>query len=434
MQDPNRVSDRYVDVLLHRITSTNEVWDTVSGVSLGELDPRKDPKRTLNVLALKGGAMAESMLDDLGQEATGKLLGALREENRGSTYDRAAVLGAANRVGIDLSSWLDLWIDQTRLPGFLLGDVHYYRLPDEGASPRYQLRVVVRNDEPADGLLRLEYRTETQNTQNARNNRQRGEPVRVAGRSAIEIGLVTSEPLSAVRVAPYLALNRDPFNVPLPTLDAQKTVDEPAFSGTRPAEWAASSDGSIVVDDLDPGFEVEESGDRGMLRVAGKGVAANLDAGLPVAQDGGRGLRSARWSRMTYADAFGRYRHTMAVVRKGSGKRTACFTLTLPTAGSWEVEYYVPGWRRPASGGAGPSRGKWQLAIEGGSARQTASLDADAASAPGWNSVGRFDLAAGEVKVRVSDETEGEYVQADAIRFRPAVGKAAPASLVSSTR
>jgi hypothetical protein len=430
MQDPNRVSDRYVDVLMHRIVSTNEVWDTVSGVSLRELDPRKDPKRTLNVLALKGGAMADSMLDDLGHVATGKLLGALREGHRGSTYDRAAVLETGGRVGIDLSAWLDLWIDQTELPGFLLGDVRYYRLSDEGASPRYQLRVVVRNDEPADGLVRLEYRIESKNT---RVTRQRSEPVRIAGRSAVEIGLVTSEPLSAVRVAPYLALNRDPFNVPLPTLDAQKLVDEPPLAGARPAEWVASADGAIVVDDLDPGFSVDESGDRGMLRVAGRGAAANLDAGLPVAQDGGRGLRSPRWSRMVYADAYGRYRHTMAVVRKGSGTRGATFAAVLPHGGSWEVEYHVPGWRRGPAGKTGPSRGKWQLAIEGGSAQQTASLDADAASV-GWNSVGRFDLAAGDVKVRVSDETDGEYVQADAIRFRPAVGAAPAGSLVSSTR
>jgi len=429
MNDPNRVSDRYVDVLMHRITSTHEVWDTVSGVSLRELDPRQDPKRTLNVLALKGGAMAESMLDELGHETTGRLLGALRDGHRGTTYDRAAVLETGGRIGVDLSTWLDLWIDQTELPGFLLGDVRYYRLPDEGASPRYQLRVVVRNDEPADGLVRLEYRTESQNT---RATRQRGEPVRVPARSAVEIGLVSSEPISAARVAPYLALNRDPFNVPLPELDAQKLVAEEPLAGARPAAWAQPTDGAIVVDDLDPGFSVEESSDRGMLRVAGRGGEVDLDAGLPVAQDGQRGLRSRRWSRMTFADAWGRYRHTMVVVRKGTGERAASFAAVLPQGGSWEVEYHVPGWKRGA-GGAGPSRGNWRIVIEGGSARHEASLDADAAGT-GWNSLGRFELGAGDVKVRVSDETDGEYVQADAIRFRPAVGATPAGSLAAAAR
>ncbi len=421
MADPNRVSDSYADVLIHRITSTNEVWDTVSGTSLRDLVPRDDPKRTLNVLALKGGAMAESMLDELGQETTGRLLGTLRAGHRGSTYDRDAVLAAGASVGIDLASWLDLWIDETELPGFVLGDVHYHRLPDDGASPRYQLRVVVRNAEPAAGLVRVEYRTEGQNPSTPR---QRGAPVRVSGASAVEIGLVTAEPLAAARIAPYLALNRDPFNVPLPTLDAQKVVEEQPLNGGRPFEWVEPQDGAIVVDDLDPGFTVEEGEGRGMLRVAGRGHGENLDAGLPVAQDGGMGLRSRRWSRMIYADAWGRYRHTMAVVRKGAGQRLASFTAKLPSAGSWELEYYVPGWRRGRAGTASP--GTWHIAIEGGSGRHEATLDA--AAGTGWNSLGRFDLAAGEVTVRVSDETDGEYVQADAIRFRPAAAAAVAAA------
>jgi hypothetical protein len=271
----------------------------------------------------------------------------------------------------------------------------------------------VRNAEPADGLVRLEYRTEGQEPSTPR---QRSAPVRVPAESAVEIGLVTAEPLGSVRIAPYLALNRDPFNVTLPALDAEKVVAEEPLSGGRPVDWAPARDGAIVVDDLDQGFSVEETGGRGMLRVAGRGAQADLDAGLPVAQDGSVGLRSRRWSRMTYADAWGRYRHTMAVVRKGAGKRSASFTTSLPASGSWEVEYHVPGWRRGRPGAA--SRGTWRIVIEGGSDRHEAALDADAAGT-GWNSLGRFDLDAGEVTVRVSDETDGDYVQADAIRLRP---------------
>ena len=37
----------------------------------------------------------------------------------------------------------------------------------------------------------------------------------------------------------------------------------------------------------------------------------------------------------------------------------------------------------------------------------------------GWNSLGRFDLASGEVRVELSDQTEGRYVYADAIRWTP---------------
>ncbi len=45
-------------------------------------------------------------------------------------------------------------------------------------------------------------------------------------------------------------------------------------------------------------------------------------------------------------------------------------------------------------------------------------VDFDAASAtPGWNEIDAFDLTAGPVRVAVSDETSGNAVVADAIRW-----------------
>ena len=94
MRDTNRVSDDYSDVLVHNIISTNKVWDTVVDVSLLELDPDEDPERAINVLSLKGGAMAQSMLDDLGHEKTGQFLAALREDHEGGLYTRDDVVVA----------------------------------------------------------------------------------------------------------------------------------------------------------------------------------------------------------------------------------------------------------------------------------------------------------------------------------------------------
>jgi ABC-type transport system involved in multi-copper enzyme maturation permease subunit len=414
MRDPDRVSDNYSEVLIHRIVSTNKVWDTVVDVSLLELDPAEDPERAINVLSLKGGAMAKSMLDELGREKTGQFLAALREEHLGEVYTREGVVAAGQTVGEDLAGWLDLWIDQTDLPGFKLGDVRYHRLADgEDGSMQYQLLATVRNGEDAPGLVRLEYRIEEENRFGSW---EKADPVSIPGFGAVEVGLVTSNPLRVARVAPYLALNRDPFNVPLPQLDQEKIVEEEPFVGTREIEWAPEETAAIVVDDLDEGFSVEESEDRSLFRFGGRGSDdEDLDNGLPIATEG---LSSTRWSRMTSADAFGKYRRTMAVVRAGEGQRSAAFRTELPGGGAWELELYLPGVRSGARRRTAREPGTWKLTIEDDAGTQEVEFDATAGER-GWNSLGSFEIGPGEVVVRLSDETDGDYIEADAIRLTP---------------
>ena len=424
MQDPNRVSDSYSEVLIHRITSTNKVWDTVTGVSLTELDPRQDPERALNVLALKGGAMAQSILDDLGREKAGQFLGALRNRRLGQSYTREDVVAAGEQVGEDLESWLALWIDETDLPGFTLSDVRYHRLEDaDDGSPNYQLLITVRNGEQPAGLVKLEYRTESQR---AASRRQAADPIKISGQSAMEIGLVISEPLRSARIVPYLAHNRDPFNVSLPPLDEERIVADEPFAGGRPVEWTPRESNAIVVDDLDGPceettncFTVEETGTGSRLRVAASGREdEDLDQGLPVSR-GDRGSTN-RWSRMTYPDAFGKYRHTMALVSSGKGAKLASFRAAIPRAGQWELEFHLPA--KSTRGSLSRDRGNWKLTIEDSSGSQEVSFNAEGGD-PGWNSVGIFEIADGEVHVRVSDETDGgQYVLADAIRWVPAEG------------
>jgi hypothetical protein len=415
MGDDDRIGDTYVEVLVHLLTSTPQAWNTVLGHSLIELDPWEDPKRTLDALLLKGGAMSQSLLDAFGREKTGRLLGTLRERQAGRAYRREDVVAAGHEIGENLEPWLDLWIEQTELPGFTLGEVTYCRLEDgPDGTPRYQARVTVRNEEQPTGLLRLEYRLEAGE---GAGRREQTEPVIVGGKSAVEIGLVTSTPLRILRVAPYFALNRDPFAVPLPPLDAERKVAEEPFSGSRPAAWEPPAGGPIVVDDLDAGFAVEERDERALLRVAGRGDSEEqLDQGLPIT----RVLSATRWSRKADTRAYGKYRRTVAVVRAGEGSRHAVFSAELPEVGSWELELYLPA---ALAEGSKRRPGTWQLVVEDAAGgRREVAFDAGTGQ-DGWNSLGRFDLPRGAVRVIISDRTEGDYVVADAIRLTPTAAR-----------
>ncbi len=410
MQNRNRISDSYADVLIQRIASTNEVWDTMSRVKLSEIDPRNDPKETLHVLALKGGAMAESMLDGMGKRQTGRFLAALRERRSGSAYTREDILLAGDDIGEDLSTWLELWIDQTDLPGFWAENLRYYRLTDDDTgAPRYQLLVTLRNGEAPAGLVRVEYRTKGGVT-----GRQRSDPITIPGNSAVEFGLVLSEPLEWLRVWPYLALNRTPFNLTIPVYDPDRLRDDEPFHGERVVE-VAGGDGSFIVDDLDAGFSIEVDDAGKGLRATGSKDEKDLDAGLPPIE--GAKAR-ADWSRYVHPDAYGKYRRTAAVVSKGKGEKRAVFAAEMPESGRWELSFHLPAEQRSGLMAKRRDRGSWTLVLDDGTGTRDIEFDAEESDS-GWNSLGVFDIASGTVRLIVSNKTDGSYVLADAIRWTP---------------
>lgn len=412
------------DALIQTVTSRAEVWDAVLGVSLVQLDPWKEPRRSLDVLTLKGGAMARSMIDGLGRSKSGQLLAAVRQRSTGRNFDREDVVAAGHEVGEDLEPWLDLWLDETQLPGFTLGQVSLDRIR-EGAdgAPRYQMLVTVRNEEPTPGLLRLSYRKGDPKKERAPFGEggphpdDESAPVRIEGLSAVEIGVVTGELPYDVRVLPYLALNRGAFNVPLPDVDEERIVSAEPFQGSRSLSWSPPEDEAVIVDDLDPGFRVIETEARQMWRFGAKEGDTETDQGLPVA-DQFRGA-PPHWSRQTNPEAWGKYRHTTAVVKPGKGDRKAEFTARIDRPGPWRLEWHFPQAKR---GDEGQSRrrklGKWKIEMTSGGDREALTFDADAAE-DGWNSLGTFELAQGDVAVSLSDETDGARVIADAVRWTP---------------
>ena len=411
MQNPNRISDSYADVLIDRIAATNKVWDAMSRVKLSEIDPRNDPEETLYVLAVKGGAMAESMLDGMGKRQAGRFLAALRERRSGSGYTREDILLAGDDIGEDLSTWLELWIDQTDLPGFWAEDVRYFRLTDDDTgAPRYQLLLTLRNGEATAGMVRVEYRTKEGAT-----GRQRTHPIAVPGNSALQVGLVLSEPLEWLRVWPYLALNRAPFNLTIPVYDPDRLRDIEPFHGERMIELDTEGDGSFIVDDLDAGFSITIADEGKGLRATGSKDDRDLDAGLPPIQ-GDRAR--ADWSRYVHPDAYGKYRRTTAIVRQGTGEKKAVFSAEISRSGRWELSFHLPAEQRSGLMASRRDRGSWKLVLDDGTGTRDIEFDAENNDS-GWNSLGVFDIAAETVRLIVSNETGGDYVLADAIRWTP---------------
>ena len=396
------------------------VWERALGTALSDVD-NLAPAQAVNTLTMKGDAVARAILDAWGRETAARLVAELRNRHRGASFTAADFEQAAAAVGADLAGVLGDWLHDASLPGFVASAVTTERLGDGAdGEPRYQLRVHVFNGENAPGLLRLRYRTANRDAPIGES-----EPVRVAGRSATEVGLVTREPIQELWVAPYLSLNRHEFPLRVPETDASGVVKAPPFVGARPSPWRPATGSGIVVDDLDPGFHAPVPRD--------SSLNYDIDQGLPVYQRLDPVLES-HWSRQEQPTSWGRYRHTIVRVTPGDGDRAATFSTVLPESGRWRIDFHLPDLaarysariRSPftltanvefnSQGSDAKPLGRYDLKLLSRGVERAVEFDASAAE-PGWTTLGRYDLAAGRTSLVVSNRTDGRTVVADAVRW-----------------
>ena len=402
------------------------VWERALGTPLEDLDAL-EPSQAINILTMKVDAAARTLFDGLGRDNVARLLAELRKRYRGTSFTVRDFERVAEEIGVDLPGLLGDWLRDASLPGFMASGVRTERLEDDaGGKPRYQLRVDVFNGEDVPGLFRLRYRSGDDPAVHE------SDPIRVPSRAAMEAGLVTQAPIHELWVAPYLSLNRHEFPLRVPETDANTTSDAAPLAGARPSEWRPTLGRGIVVDDLDPGFTATAPPPRDS---SASGYGYDTDEGLPVYQRVDPVLE-AHWSRQEQPTSWGRYRHTVVRVTPGEGDREATFSTVLPKAGRWRVDYFLPNlavgystrtrspFQLTASiefappGSQGPQLGNYDMRISNGGSVHPVEFDASDAE-PGWTTLGRFDLDAGEVSLVVTNLTNGRTVVADAVRWIP---------------
>lgn len=391
------------EVLIGKYAKRPAVWDAALKDSLARMEPWKDPSRSVDLLTLKGNGMAQAIYDMLGPQKVGALLADLLDRYAGSTFTLADFVAAGRRVDADLGSLFEDWVGGTGLPGFVTQDAELYRLPDgPGMASRYQMLVRLSNAEPVTGFARVEWMMK------ADGPRTRSGPIRIPGRTTVEFGTVLSAPPFAAFVHPYLSLNRDDFLAARFSAADISSRDAEALEGLREVPPDIRSGTRVVSDDLDAGFAiVAEGGAKPVAQREEKGEA-DFDQGLPVAT--GKPVPRS-WSRRSNENAWGRYRHTFAYTGAGDGTRRAVMPAQLPAPGIWALEIYMPYLGEE-------KRGKWHLEVVSNSGRETLSYDSSAAN-PGWNRVGQYRLPAGEVRVELTDQTDGRMVIADAVAWTP---------------
>ena len=413
------IGETIMNAAINLRTSRPVIWEKALETPLRDMDTWKDPEDMVDVLALKGYAVADTIYKMLGREKTAALLALIRKNHTGGVFTYEDMLNAGIELGYDLDEQLGDWLGGTGLPGFVVPEAKGYRIADdENGAPRYQLLFTVRNDEPVPGEFNFSfyYQKENQTPELTQS-----EPIHLDGRHAIQYGTIVSRVPTMCFLKPYLSFNRSTFELNMNTIDPQKIVKEDPITGVHEIPWEIPVSSSIVVDDLDDGFSTVTEGkdNKGLRLKSKKKDDRDTDQGLPyisanILPGGARMPRD--WSRMTSSVPFGKYRHTAAIIRPGEGDKKALFQATLPESGAWDLEVYIP----IKSMFPGKEWGTWHLGVtDDNGDRQEVEFDSKAGNG-GWNLAGRLDLPEGKVTVDLSNLTDGDLVVADAIRLTPA--------------
>ena len=183
-----------------------------------------------------------------------------------------------------------------------------------------------------------------------------------------------------------------------------------------PSDWRPATPVGIVIDDLDPGFSVEEDGEpdsqggpMGRFR-----PSIPLDRGLPQYSWMIGSRPGGMWLRQEVPSGWGKYRHTIVRATPGAGFRRVLFATELP-AGRWQLDFHVPHDPLPQLPGEAyvePSfigqLGRYEMWVRSAEDDLTVEFDGSAA-APGWNKLGTYDLEGGPRRPRRLQPHHGRH-------------------------
>ena len=451
------------------------IWDVAQKTALNKVNTLEDQELAWKVVNHKASFLADAIIHKVDDEGIGEILGSLLDKNPDETFTLDDFADISKQAGYDLDLILNEQLFESRLPGFQVSKptIHMLDESDEQCTG-YLINVHVHNGERVTGLVSLDYsdmpavlqdllagtlveggqgtikiqfpasitRAQLEDYFSGNTTPNRIGPVPIPGNQSVEFNIVSANPISRLNIDPYLSLNRDKVTVDVP----EPVEDKIAPCTVRPdfvaSAWVPEDDEQILIDDLDEGFSVVHAEEHASSSIAWLDTFRAdyervTDQGLLLA---GALPSESEWTRRTSTLAFGRYRKTTAQLlprpRKDSALLYSSFSLVIPQAGTWEIEFHLPIQRNLSNtkvvtkiqhvklDALGRShtvnlgdQGRYHFQLISEGTTQPIEFDATSGSG-GWNSLGQYDLPAAPVELRVLNKNTGSVVFADAVRFQ----------------
>lgn len=325
---------------------------------------------------------------------------------------------------LDVQPLVESTLLSNKLPGVYFSVLRHAPLdePDDQGY-RYVSAIDIRSGEDvgAQMLLRVEESEGNQEYETWAGETTLG-PFNLPGKTSYTLVFRTMNRVTELHANTFLTLNRGEFGVPVQSMQTLPAADLLEFEGTEsyslvPSDWHPNGDqNTIIVDDLDPGFEAASPTNRrnqswlalnsGLFR-SYRPRESGLDNGLPIASY--PNTHTGIWARSSWGTCWGRYRHTYVFSDTSKKpKQDVSFNTELSLTGRWMLSYHFL---------SSPWHGEYDIRVTVGSQEWDLGVDTQEWH-EGWNVLGNLHIdKPGHARVTLSNESDAAYVFADAIKW-----------------
>jgi hypothetical protein len=327
------------------------------------------------------------------------------------------------KTNFDLEPYFDDWYKNRELPGFLMADIKAYKILDEDRT-RFQVRFKVENAEKVEGLLSVNFRIGGGRgffgMRGGSNDAPPEQFISLAAGQVKEIGIVLDDQPRSLILNTLVSKNL-PTSVNKRFDDLELNEKAKVFEGEHLLKdpIKLTSPGEIVVDNEDPGFEVEYQQKSNFLKKLFQSNKKDEDEYI-----GFNFWRAPNaWRKTTYAEFYGKYIHSAYYIKAGKGEKKVAWNADVEENGNYDIYYHTPEvrmpWMRRKRGGR--SRGRqyieqFHFIVFHDDGSDVVNLNV-ADSEDDWSFLGTYYISAGKAKVEMTDESRGRIVFADAVKW-----------------
>jgi len=379
----------------------DSIYKLLEEKTLSEFSPMDDPELFRVIMNIKGEAMIKSLREMMGNEKFGELLKTFVSKY---SFDYPTINlfkeTAEDIYKGELDDFFDNWLYETQIPGYQLKSVEAYQIESE--TPSYQIIVRLKNGEKGEGYVKLEFKTEEDLVTKFSNFKSYEEK---------EIKIVVPDKPLYVDVEPFFSLNRESFRENF-YISEHKKLKKGEESFKTVSTIPDISYDEIIVDNLDDNFYVEDLTEKSLLRPGTDKSKKNefrpLAYNLPNNPNAWGSFKKWRLRNNKYA--YGKYRHTSLVKKKGSGKHTAVWKVNISEPGEYFVYFYINDeFFKKRLGKI------YEITVYHDDGKEELLFPARS-SENGWNELGTYYFSKGDFKVELSDKSDG-FILADAVKW-----------------
>jgi hypothetical protein len=328
---------------------------------------------------------------------------------------------------LDLMSLIDLWYNDTILPGYDIQHIESFKVID-GERVRSQVKFSISNPQPVDGVVTVGFRSGQRRDAFVpwwRRGTQEFDYERtviIPAESRKEIGVVLDEPPVEMNVETYISCN-------IPSVLRKRFEDLKLDKKAVPFDGETlieTDDRRIeqgderIIDNEDGGFEVVTVPEESRFRRFLLGLFGSEEQEDDVPYEGLWFWRPPKvWVATTDSRFYGRFVHSGFYKASGDGSQKVSWTVELERGGTYDVFCYNPDIEEPRWSrrrGSMRDKGEQTFMVYHDDGVDEALLDLNMAE-EGWNLLGTYHLSSGEHRVELTDKNTRTIVTADAVKW-----------------